>query len=181
VCKPAAALAFLATAITLDPVHTDTQTWFCVALVFCVFGDMFLMLPRDAFVPGLASFLVAQLCFTVGFALHLASGVQLAVGIALVVVVAGLLTVRFLSALVREGRRSLVVPVVAYVAAIGAMVATAIGAGGGFAIAGAGLFFASDALIGETRFVRPRSWGPVVIIATYHLALTGLVFSLVRS
>ncbi len=179
-CKPAAALAFLATAITLDPMHTDARTWFCVALVFCMLGDVFLMLPRDAFVPGLASFLVAQLCFAVGFALHIASALQLALGVVLVVVFAALLTTRFLRALVRDGRASLLVPVVAYVAAIGAMVATAIGAGGGVGIAGAGLFFVSDALIGETRFVRPRPWGPVSVMVTYHLALSGLVFSLVR-
>ena len=178
-CKPAASLAFLLTAVTLDPVHTDTRVWFCVALVFCVSGDVFLMLPRDAFVPGLASFLVAQLCFTVGFALHITSGRRLALGIVLVVVIAAILTVRFLSALVREGRRSLVVPVLAYVGAIGAMVVTAVGAGGAAAIAGAALFFVSDALIGETRFVRPRSWGPVAVIITYHLALTGLLVSLV--
>ena len=60
------------------------------------------------------------------------------------------------------------------------MLATAIGAGGAAAIAGAGLFFVSDAVIGETRFVRPRPWGPVAVIVTYHLALAGLVFSLVR-
>ena len=46
-------------------------------------------------------------------------------------------------------------------------------------VAGAGLFFVSDALIAETRFVRPRPWGPLAVIVTYHLALAGLVFSLV--
>ena len=77
------------------PSHTDTRVWFCVALGFCVLGDVFLMLPSDAFVPGLASFLVAQLCFAVGFALHLASGRQLALGIVLVVVIAAPLATRF--------------------------------------------------------------------------------------
>jgi uncharacterized membrane protein YhhN len=179
VCKPAAALAFLATTITLDPTHADTRAWFCVALVFCVVGDVFLMLPRDAFVPGLASFLVAQVCFAVGFALHIETTIQLALGIVLVVVIAAPLARRLLRALIREGRRSLVIPVVAYVAAIGAMVVGAIGSGGGFAIAGAGLFLLSDALIGETRFVGPRAWGPLAVIVTYHLALGGLVLSLV--
>ena len=80
----------------------------------------------------------------------------------------------------RTGRGSLVVPVVAYIVAIGTMVATAIGAGGGFGIAGAGLFFVSDALIAETRFVRPRARGPLAVMVTYHLALAGLVLSLVR-
>lgn len=180
-CKPAAALAFLATAVALDPVHTDTRTWFCVALVFCVAGDVFLMLPRDAFVLGLASFLVAQLCFAVGFALHIESAGELVLGVVVVAVVAVPLSIRFLRALRVVGRGSLVGPVLAYVGAIGAMVATGIAAGGAFAIAGAALFFASDALIGETRFVRYRAWcSGVEVIVTYHLALAGLVFSLVR-
>ncbi len=180
VCKPAAALAFLATAVALDPVHADARAWFCVALGFCVLGDVFLMLPRDAFVPGLASFLVAQLCFAVGFAVQVDDGFLLAIGIVVVAVVAAPLATRFLRALLHKGQRPLVAPVLAYMVAIGTMVATAIGAGGAFAVAGSGLFFASDAVIAETRFVRPRPWGPVAVIVSYHLALAGLVFSLVR-
>ena len=41
------------------------------------------------------------------------------------------------------------------------------------------LFLGSDALIAETRFVAPRAWGPVAVMVTYHLALAGLVLSLV--
>ena len=57
-------------AATVDPVHADTRAWFVAALVLCLAGDVFLMLPGDRFVPGLASFLVGQLLFTVGFSLH---------------------------------------------------------------------------------------------------------------
>ena len=67
----------------------------------------------------------------------------------------------------------------AYVGAIGAMVATAVGTTVALAIVGAGLFYVSDAVIGETRFVRPRPWGTLAVIVTYHLALAGLVLSLV--
>lgn len=165
----------------LDPVHADTRAWFCVALAFCVGGDAFLMLPRDAFVPGLAAFLVAHLCFAVGFALHIAGYGELLVGVVVVLLFAVPLSVRFLGALRAAGRGSLVGPVLAYVGAIGVMVATAIGAGAPLAVVGAALFFLSDALIGENRFVRPRAWGPVAVIVTYHLALAGLVLSLVAA
>src|SRR5437868_3824949 len=70
VCKPAATAALVATASVLDPVHSDTRAWFVAALVLCLLGDVFLMLPGDRFVPGLASFLVGQLLFAVGFLLH---------------------------------------------------------------------------------------------------------------
>jgi uncharacterized membrane protein YhhN len=178
-CKPAAALAFLATAIAVDPLHADTRVWFCVALGLCVLGDVLLMLPRDAFVPGLAAFLVAQLCFGAGFSLEVDDERRVAIGIAVVVLVAAPLAVRFVRALLRTGQRSLVAPVVVYICAIGTMFAAAIAAGGGFAIAGAALFFVSDALIAETRFVRPRAWGPLTVMVSYHLALAGLVLSLV--
>jgi uncharacterized membrane protein YhhN len=179
VCKPAAALAFLATAIAVEPVHADTRVWFCVALGLCVVGDVFLMLPRDAFVPGLASFLVAQLSFAVGFCLEIDDERRLAIGIVVVAVAAAPLATRFVRALVRTRQRPLVVPVITYIVAIGMMCATAIGVGSGFGVAGAALFFVSDALIAETRFVRWRAWGPLTVMVSYHLALAGLVFSLV--
>ena len=37
---------------------------------------------------------------------------------------------------------------------------------------------ASDAWIGEDRFVRSRSWQPLAIIVTYHVAQALLVVSL---
>lgn len=178
VCKPAAALFFLATAVALDPVHTDTRGWFCVALALCALGDVFLMLPRDAFVPGLGAFLVAQACFAVGFALHVTSTTAVVVGIAVVVVAAVPIGSRFVRALVARGDHALVGPVLAYMGAISAMVATAIAAGIAWGITGAACFFVSDTLIGETRFVAERRWGAIAVIVTYHLALAGLVLSL---
>ena len=179
VCKPATALAFLASAIVLDPTYTDTRAWFCVALAFCAAGDTFLMLPRDAFVPGLSSFLVAQLCFTVGFALHIDDLTLLVIGVLVVTAIAVPLSSRFVRALRRDDLSALVPAVLAYVAAISAMAATAIATGNAVAMAGAALFFCSDALIAETRFVQTRSWGPLAVIVTYHLALSALVLSLV--
>jgi uncharacterized membrane protein YhhN len=137
------------------------------------------MLPVDAFVAGLAAFFVAQVCFAVGFALHPSSTLAIVAGIMAVVVVAVPLAARFVGALRASDRRGLVAPVLAYVVAIGSMVACAIGSGVVVGAVGAALFFLSDALIAETRFVRPREWAPVAVMVTYHLALAGLVVSLV--
>jgi len=178
VAKPAATLALLGTAATLDAAHGDTQVLFVVALGASTVGDVFLMLPGDRFVPGLASFLVAQMLYAVGFALHPGS----AVGYVIAVVVAGVLVVplavRFVGATRRAGAGALVPPLVAYMTAISAMLVAAIATGNGFAIAGALLFAGSDALIAETRFVTARPWAPVTIMVTYHLAQAGLVLSL---
>jgi uncharacterized membrane protein YhhN len=178
-CKPAATAALVGVAVALDPVHGDTRAWFVAALVLSLAGDAFLMLPRDRFVPGLGSFLLAQLAFAVGFALHTGSATEIAVGVVIVVVAATVLGRRFVHALVVRGDRALVGPVVAYMVAIAAMVASAVAGANAWGIAGASSFFASDALIAETRFVSERRWGPVAIMVTYHLALAGLVVSLV--
>lgn len=177
--KPATTLLFLAMVLVLEPVHGDIRTVFAVALVASLAGDVFLMVPGDRFVFGLGSFLVAQLLFAVGFSLDAGSFANHLVGVAIVVGVAGPLSWRFVGALRSSGRNELVVPVVVYMLAIGAMTATAIASGNGYAIAGALLFMASDSLIAETRFVRERPWGRVAIMVTYHAALAGLVLSLV--
>jgi len=179
VCKPAATAALITTAAVLDPAYADTRAWFVAALVLCLVGDVFLMLPGDRLVPGLASFLVGQVLFAVGFLLHPGAAGAYAIGLVIVGVVGGRLLERFVGALRRAGRRELVVPLVAYFVAIGAMVVTAIGSGNGFAIAGGVLFFTSDSLIGEVRFVGDRRHFGVAIMVTYHLALAGLVLSLV--
>jgi uncharacterized membrane protein YhhN len=179
VCKPATTAALVAMAATVDPVHADARAWFVAALVFCLAGDVFLMLPGDRFVPGLASFLVGQLLFAVGFFLHPGAGGAYAIGLVFVGVVGGRLVSRFQRALVESGHRALVAPVVAYFLAIASMVVGAAGSADAAAIAGALLFFASDGLIGETRFVAPRRYAPVAIMVTYHLALAALVVSLV--
>ncbi len=184
VCKPAATAALVAAAAVLDPVHADTRAWFVAALVLALTGDVFLMLPGDRFVPGLASFLLAQLAFAVGFSLHPGGAGEYAVGAVIVAVVGVPLVTRFVGALRRGGHGALAGPVVAYFLAISAMVVSAIASGNADAITGAGLFFASDGLIAESRFVPAGRIGtqratPVAIMVTYHLALAALVVSLV--
>lgn len=175
VCKPATLALLIAVACTLDPTHADTRTWFVVALVFSLAGDVFLMLPRDAFVAGLASFLIGHLAYVVGLNLHTDGIWVLAIP---VVVVAVLLGFRLVGGIRRNGHTGLLGPVVAYVVVITAMVASAAASGNATALAGAVLFMVSDALIGETRFVAPRAWGPLAIIVTYHLGQALLVVSL---
>lgn len=181
VAKPGATLALVGVAATLDAAHSDTQAWFVAALLASLAGDVFLMLPtdrRDWFVPGLASFLVAQVLYTVGFALHGGDAEAYAIGAVIAVLIVTPLAVRFVRALRAAERGALVIPVVAYMSAISVMFVSAIASGNAFAIVGGLAFVASDSLIAETRFVQPRTWGPVAIMVTYHVALLGLVLSL---
>ena len=184
VCKPAATAALIGVAATLDAAHGDTRAWFVAGLVLCLAGDVFLMLPArpdgfDGFVPGLGSFLFAQLAFTVGFALHGGSTGEYVLGAVLVTVSAAPLATRFVRALLEAKQAVLVGPVLAYLVAIAAMATSAIGGANAWGIGGATLFLASDSLIAETRFVAEHRGVPVAIMVTYHLALVGLVVSLI--
>jgi uncharacterized membrane protein YhhN len=202
VCKPGALAALIGVALTLDPAHGDVRAWFVVALALSLAGDVFLMLPSDRFVAGLASFLLAHLAYVIGLTRHGGSAGALLVVAVPVVAVAGLLGARFLRAARAAGHRELVGPLVAYMAVIAAMVTCAVASGNVLAAAGAALFMGSDALIAETRFVgsaatavlptgapgagacdgdkRLHKWAPVVIMVTYHLGQAGLTLSLVH-
>jgi uncharacterized membrane protein YhhN len=178
VAKPLTLTALVGVALALDPQDGTVRTWFVVALVASLAGDVFLMLPRDLFVAGLGAFLVAHVAYTGGLVAAGIDAAWLVVGVAAVAVaVAGIGP-----PLVRGVRRTapeLVVPVVAYVVVISTMVAAAVGTGDGTAAAGAVLFYASDALIGLTRFVRAHPRGNLAVMVTYHLGQALLVLSLV--
>lgn len=179
VCKPAATAGLVWLACAIVPADGTVRAAFVVALVLSLVGDVFLMLPSDRFVPGLVAFLGAHLAYVVGFVSGRGSAGALAVGVVITLAVAVPVGWRVLRA-VRRSAPALTTPVAVYMTVIGAMVACATGWGNAAAIAGAWLFFASDALIAETRFVAPRSWGRTAVIVTYHLGQLGLVLSLLR-
>ncbi len=180
VCKPGALALLVGVALALDPVHGDVRAWFVVALALSLAGDVFLMLPDDRFVAGLASFLLAHVAYVVGLNLHGGSAGDLGLAAIPVVLVAALLATRVLRAVIAGGDRQLLGPLVAYMLVISAMVTSAFAGGNVRAAVGAALFFASDAVIAETRFVRPHLGARVAIMVTYHLGQAGLVLSLVR-
>ena len=66
--KPLATLLILALA-ALAPPGADpwVARWIVAGLVFSLAGDVLLMLPSDRFAAGLASFLVAHLCYIAAF------------------------------------------------------------------------------------------------------------------
>jgi uncharacterized membrane protein YhhN len=179
VAKPLTMVGLIGVALAIDPVYSDMRAAFVIALVCSLVGDVFLMLPSDRFVAGLAAFLAAHLAYTAGFVVGPGSVGGLAVGALITAVVAIPLGVHLVRA-VRASAPAVVTPVVAYTVVISAMVASATGLGNAWAIVGAWLFFASDALIGETRFVRAIPAGGVAIIVTYHLGQAALVLSLVH-
>ena len=123
VCKPATMVALIVTAVALDPAagQDGRRAWFVAALVFSLAGDVFLMLPSDRFVPGLASFLVAHVCYVAGFWTDPPAGAALAISVVIVVLAIAPLATVILRALRSEP--ALRPPVATYIAVIGVMVA----------------------------------------------------------
>ncbi len=177
--KPGFMLALIAVALSLHPASNAERAFFVVALALGLVSDVFLMLPRDLFLAGLVAALVEHLAYISGFRtrdLHVALLI-VAAAIALVSVAAFLPPIY--RALQAEHRR-LVFPVLVYVTVFVVMVSGAGGTGSVVALAGALLFFYSDAVLAWNRFVRPLPLGRVVNIVPYHLGEALLVLSLLN-
>lgn len=179
VAKPATMLALIGVAATVDPAHTGRRGWFVAAGVLSLAGDVFLMLPRERFVAGVAAFLGAHLAYIAGLAQGTVSGARALAAVLLMAAVVGLLA-RPLLGSIRERHRELVVPIAVYMVVISVMVVMAISVGPALAAGGALLFAASDATLAWDRFVRPLRGGAVAVMVTYHLGQAGLLLSLVQ-
>jgi len=148
----------------------------CAGLVFSLFGDVFLMLPRDRFVAGLVSFLVAHLLYVAAFR---QGGVGFTWMLALPCALYAALLLRVL--LPRVG--TLKLPVLVYALALMAMAWTAAERaaaglpGGGLATAGATLFVVSDSALAINRFVQPFRGAQALVLSTYFLAQTLIALS----
>ncbi|MCE7882258.1 MAG: lysoplasmalogenase [Actinobacteria bacterium ATB1] len=187
--KPATMVGLAATVVALGA-SQEADPWqlglWIAAIVLSMAGDIFLMLPRDLFVAGLASFLLAHLAYIAGLSIpSLESPWTLVASVTLVAVLATPLARRVLRG-ADGGDRG---PVALYVVVVSAMVAVALTQpwregpplwAGVVAACGALLFYASDAMIGWGRFVGPFKGVDLAIIVTYHVGQILLVAALVR-
>lgn len=177
--KPLTMLALVAVALLLEPVDPTRRAWFVAAGVLSLAGDVFLMLPRDRFVPGLVAFLLAHLCYLVGLLQGSGQAGGLVVGLVVAVVMTATVGARVLRH-VRRDHGALLAPVIVYLVVISAMVVTAFAVGPAPAAAGALLFYASDGILAWRRFVQPLRWGAVAVMVTYHLGQALLMLSLAQ-
>lgn len=177
VLKPLTMVGLILVALALDSPHDGARVAVVAALVLSMLGDVFLMLPRDLFVAGLASFLAAHVAYVVAIVIVGTGGGGLLAGLVLVAIGVALIGTRILAG-ARRDDPALVAPVALYLAVISVMVVTASGTGRFLAVAGALLFYASDAVLGWTKFVGDFGRSRVVVMVTYHLGQALLVLGL---
>ncbi len=173
VCKPLTTILILAIALLPGTFATDDYARaIALGLLFSLMGDIWLILPQDRFLYGLASFLVAQACYAYAFA----AGAS-AHGFGWVVLALALVGVVILRYLWQGLPRGLRPAVVLYMTAILTMAALAVGqalgrpsAGSVSAAVGALLFMGSDATLAINRFRKPFRLAQAVIWLTYFSA-----------
>jgi uncharacterized membrane protein YhhN len=178
VAKPATTLLLLGAALALHPACRGERIAVVAALALCLAGDVFLMLPSDQFVAGLASFLVGHVLFIVGFVLGRGHDPLWGFTIAAALVALAISARPVLQGAV-AGDARLRIPVLAYMTVIGVMLAASALPANRLAIAGAATFVLSDSILARNRFVAPISHGRLATMVTYHAALALIVVSLV--
>jgi uncharacterized membrane protein YhhN len=181
--KPGVMLALIAAALQADGAPSAVKAWFVAALALSLLGDVALLLSDRRFIVGLAAFLLAHLAYIAGMArldLHVPWG-----AVAVLVLVA-FIAPPILRA-VRSEHPTLFAPVVLYLVVISAMAITAWATDQPWLIAAAMLFFASDAMLGWSRFVTAPPSDPesaavlpqLAVMITYHAAQACFVVWLV--
>jgi alkenylglycerophosphocholine hydrolase len=184
IAKPATMLAILMW-MGLSAGFGGSMLWFTIGVIFCLAGDVFLMLPWDLFIFGLLAFLLGQISYVIGFStsspyLNL-WGVFLIIMLGLYI---GWLFPILSKSLADQGKSKLKVPVLIYSIVISAMVYSAMmtftrpGWTAAAALAGslgALLFFTSDSILAWDRFVRPLSHARLKTMVFYHLGIIGII------
>lgn len=149
-------------------------------LFFSLIGDVALMfqhVDQFNFLIGLGAFLIAQLCYTIAFAHHLANGTE---GFSVVpwLVATGMLFygVLFGMALVPRVDETVRIPVVVYAIAITCMgITAALRYGRTFlrsfllVLCGAVFFIASDSILAMNRFIEPLDHAKWSVMLTYAI------------
>jgi uncharacterized membrane protein YhhN len=154
----------------------STRLIMVAALVFSAGGDV--LLELGLFTPGLASFLVAQLCYARHFFSQRDTS-SLPYGRLLIML--ALMSVASFPVILNAGE--LLVPVAIYMTAIGLM---AIGAAvyrqpSTVLFLGALLFVASDSMIGINRFVTPFGAANYAIMISYYAAQVLILWGVLAS
>jgi uncharacterized membrane protein YhhN len=166
--KPAVMALLIAAVLTSGP---PLAAWLvAIALLCSLVGDVALLPAVDKFIMGLGAFLLGHLAYAGAFIIGAEdpSPILLLVGGALAAAAFGL----WGRHIVRQAERhnaALALPVAVYIGVLSTMLALGLFTSALLAALGAGLFAASDVVLGWNRFVSPLRHGRLATHVPYQL------------
>jgi alkenylglycerophosphocholine/alkenylglycerophosphoethanolamine hydrolase len=177
--KPAT-LIFLILATYASTRWQGEMLFFGIGLVFCLLGDILLMMRARFFILGLASFLVGQTWYMAALNQTPLPSSPLAYAGGLLLVLTAILPVGFIYKKIRSrnGPRHLAIAVIIYGLIEGLFLVSAsltlykdtwLPLHARLITLGAALFVVSDVILGIDRFDRPIAHGRTMVHVTYHL------------
>jgi len=183
--KPATLLALIAWFTSLGGWQLGL-TWFGLALIFSLAGDILLMLPDRFFIYGLYAFLITHICYIIGFnpAQPVNTLPTLLIGAGVLLISSVLFNVLRKAILLRQDQRKMETPLLIYCLALSMMLfsglltlaqSTWTPGASGLVTAGAILFFASDGLLAYNRFVKTLPNAQFYVRIGYHLGQIALI------
>lgn len=180
VFKPLTTILVIAIALIQPLGLNETYKYLILAgLVFSLIGDVFLMLPSDKFVQGIASFLIAHIFFIVAFILDFGPYFEWTL-----LIPAAIITIPFTWFLLpKTGKMKL--PVFVYSLVLMLFLWQATGrfyylaeTTAFYTLVGAVLFIISDSILAYSRFVKKLKVFDSLIHFTYWAALVFLAISI---
>jgi uncharacterized membrane protein YhhN len=182
--KPFLSALFIATALTGPCTAPEYFNPILAGLILCMAGDVFLIFffAKKPFLVGLVSFLAGHILYTIAFFTLAGPGKGNWIIIASFLAISGVVFVRL-----RPHLGKMLVPVLAYIAIITAMVIGAAALadtetvrfpGRAFAFSGALLFYISDIFVARQRFVTPDFFNRAVGLPLYFAGQFMIAFSI---
>ncbi len=159
----------------------STYGWLILAgLLLSLVGDVFLMLPSDRFLQGLASFFAAHVLYAAAFWREATLGfleVFPIIAVLLLAVSGSLFFASLKNEVAEEGGGGLLIAVTFYIAVISMMVLAAAMTGNKAAVSGALLFYFSDAVLAWNRFKERFSLAEYLVMGSYFGAQLLIAYS----
>ena len=179
IAKPLATLLIAAIVWRAHAAPPGYRRAILLGMALSCIGDIALMLPFDAFVPGLIAFLLAHLCYIVAFRAGFRAGRGLLFAAALLAVFAGINLAGLWPLLPNDLR----IPVVVYVVVLALMATLALArawannaatpsapTSARWAATGAVLFVISDSVLAWDRFGGGLPAATLCVLSTYYAA-----------
>jgi uncharacterized membrane protein YhhN len=165
-------------------------SWFAFGLIFSLFGDVLLVLPREKFIAGLISFLIAHIVYIIGFMQAPPQDFNFAgiISTAIVAFFFAIIYPRLRSGVANKKQSTYQWAVLIYSIVISLMVIAAFQTFGrsewnithsAMVSIGALLFYISDITLAWNKFIKRYTYGRLLVMTTYHLGQIALAYGAV--